>query len=46
MKCSPIVPITKTLDCYSVQEPWDELKRRGCSIENNRLVIIKKDYLD
>lgn len=31
---------------YSDQELWDELKRRGYSIEGNRLVIVKRDYLE
>lgn len=35
-----------TLEGFSAQELWDELKKRGYSIENNRLVIIKKAYLD
>lgn len=34
-----------TLDGFSAQELWDELKKRGYSIEDNRLVIIKKAYL-
>ncbi len=33
------------LDGFSAQELWDELKKRGYSIEDNRLVIIKKAYL-
>ena len=28
-----------TLEDYSIQELWDELKRRGCTIEDNRLVL-------
>ncbi len=35
-----------TLDGFSSQELWDELKRRGISIEGDRLVIVKKAYLD
>lgn len=35
-----------TLDGFSSQELWDELKARGYSIEDNRLVIIKKAYLN
>lgn len=34
-----------TLDGFSSQELWDELKKRGYTIEDNRLVIIKKAYL-
>ena len=34
------------LDGFSDQQLWDELKKRGYSIEDNRLVIIKKAYLD
>lgn len=34
------------LDGFSDQELWDELKKRGYSIEDNRLVIVKKTYLD
>lgn len=34
------------LDGFSDQELWDELKKRGYSIEENRLVIVKKTYLD
>ena len=34
------------LDGFSAQELWDELKRRGISIEGDRLVIVKKAYLD
>ena len=34
------------LEGFSDQELWDELKRRGYSIEDNRLVIVKKTYLD
>lgn len=33
-------------DGFSDQELWDELKRRGYSIEDNRLVIVKKTYLN
>lgn len=35
-----------TLDGFSSQELWDELKKRGFSIEGDKLVIIKKSYLD
>lgn len=35
-----------TLDGFSAQELWDELKKRGYTIEDNRLVIVKKAYLD
>lgn len=34
------------LDGFSDQELWDELKKRGYTIEDNRLVIIKKAYLN
>lgn len=34
------------LDGFTDQELWDELKKRGYSIEENRLVIVKKTYLD
>ena len=34
------------LDGFSAQELWDELKKRGYTIEDNRLVIVKKAYLD
>lgn len=34
------------LDGFSSQELWDELKKRGYSIEEDKLVIIKKAYLD
>lgn len=34
------------LDGFSDKELWDELKKRGYSIEENRLVIVKKTYLD
>ena len=33
-----------TIDRFSSQELWDELKRRGYSPDGDRLV--KKDYLD
>lgn len=32
-------------DC-SAQELWDEIKRRGYTIEDNRLVKIQKEYLE
>lgn len=34
------------IDGFSDQELWNELKKRGYSIEDNRLVIVKKTYLD
>lgn len=48
---TPIEPTTVftgfgPFDGFSDQELWDELKRRGYSIEDNRLVIVKKTYLD
>ena len=34
-----------SLASFQDQELWDELKRRGYSIEGNQLVITKKEYL-
>lgn len=34
------------LEVFSAQELWDELKARGYVIEDNRLVVVKKAYLD
>lgn len=34
------------LEDYSVQMLWDELRRRGCTIENNKLVLIKKEVFE
>lgn len=34
------------ISSFSSQELWDELKRRGYAIEDGRLVVVKKDYLD
>lgn len=33
-------------DGFTDQELWDELKKRGYTIEDNRLVIVKKTYLN
>lgn len=41
----PTEPLTK-LGGFSDQELWDELKKRGYTIEDNRLVIVKKAYLE
>lgn len=41
----PLKPLTK-LGGFSDQELWDELKKRGYTIEDNRLVIVKKAYLE
>ena len=40
------VPVVPSLDPFSAQELWDELKRRGFFIEGERLCIVKKAYLD
>ena len=40
------VPAVQSLDPFSAQELWDELKRRGFFIEGERLCIVKKAYLD
>lgn len=42
----PDTPTQKGLDAYSTQQLWDELKRRGCVIDDNRLAIISKTYFD
>lgn len=34
------------LDGFSAQELWDELKKRGYSIDNGGLYVTKKAYLD
>lgn len=34
------------ISSFTSQELWDELKRRGYAIEDGRLVVVKKDYLD
>ena len=34
------------LDMFTIQQLWDELKRRGCSIEDNRLVLIKREVFE
>lgn len=39
-------PKVNILERFSDQELWDELKARGYVIEDNRLVIVKKAYLD
>lgn len=39
-------PKVNILECFSAQELWDELKARGYVIEDNRLVVVKKAYLD
>ena len=39
------ITIGFVLSHLSDQQLWDELKKRGYSIEDNRLVIIKKAYL-
>ena len=45
-----IAPIMQTqssvLDGFSDQELYDELKRRGYCIEDNKLVVVKRTYLD
>ena len=40
------VLVAPSLDPFSAQELWDELKRRGFFIEGERLCIVKKAYLD
>lgn len=40
------VLVVPSLDPFSAQELWDELKRRGFFIEGERLCIVKKAYLD
>jgi len=44
----PVTPITviQAIDAFTDQELWDELKSRGYSIEDNRLVVTRKVYLD
>ena len=39
-------PKVNILECFSDQELWNELKARGYVIEDNRLVVVKKAYLD
>lgn len=39
-------PKVNILECFSAQELWNELKARGYVIEDNRLVVVKKAYLD
>ena len=34
------------LEIYGIDELWDELKRRGCYIEDNHLVLVKKVVFD
>ena len=34
------------LDRFTAQELWDELKRRGYAIEEQRLVQVRKEYLE
>lgn len=41
-----LVQVVPSLDPFSAQELWDELKRRGFFIEGERLCIVKKAYLD
>lgn len=36
----------KTLSDYSIQELWDELKKRGVQVEDGRLVVIQKTYFE
>ena len=40
------VQVVPSLDPFSAQELWDELKRRGYFIEGERLCIVNKSYLD
>lgn len=40
------VQVAPSLDPFSAQELWDELKRRGYSADENGLFIVKKTYLD
>lgn len=35
-----------SLDSFTSQELWDELKRRGYDIEDCRLVVVRKEYLN
>ena len=42
---APVAP-ESSLAGFPSQELWSELKRRGYSIEDNRLVLIKKEYLE
>ena len=37
---TPVVTPTNPLAPFSIQDLWDEIKRRGGTIDNNRLVII------
>ena len=39
-------PKKSTLSSYTSQQLWDELKSRGFSIEDGRLVQVVKSYLD
>lgn len=38
--------IESPIESFSTKELWDEIKRRGYSIEDNRLVIVRKEYLE
>ena len=40
------VSVVPSLDPFSDQELWDELKRRGYSADGNGLFIVKKSYLE
>ena len=40
------VQVVPSLDPFSAQELWDELKRRGYSADGNGLFIVKKTYLE
>ncbi len=35
-----------SLDYFTIQQLWDELKRRGCSIEDNQLVLVKREVIE
>lgn len=35
-----------SLDYFTIQQLWDELKRRGCSIEDNQLVLVKREVFE
>ena len=34
-------PVNLSMDCFSEQELWDELKRRGATIKDGKLMIVK-----
>ena len=34
------------LEIYGIDELWNEIKRRGCTIEDNHLVLVKKVVFD